>query len=112
MPKGIVVQNKVTGNVYAVSEENMNPDQERFLRDLRSGESTFSFIHKAKKDLKEEFKEEQEKAPEDHDLRPAQERSVDEGEQLQLPLEDEEAATTDQSTTPATPDVAISEEEN
>lgn len=45
---GIVVRHKETGNTYAVSEENLNPDTEVRIRDLKPGESIRSFVHKPK----------------------------------------------------------------
>lgn len=45
---GIVVRHKETGNTYAVSEENLNPDTEEKVRDLKPGESIRSFVHKPK----------------------------------------------------------------
>jgi len=49
---GIVVRHKETGNTYAVSEENRNPDTEEKIRDLKPGESIRSFVHKPKETLK------------------------------------------------------------
>lgn len=40
---GIVVQNKESGQFYASLDQNFNPDGERKVRDLRPGESVFSY---------------------------------------------------------------------
>lgn len=47
MSHGIVVRHKETGNVYAVSQENYNPQVEEKVRDLYLHESVLSFPHKA-----------------------------------------------------------------
>ena len=44
---GIVVKHKHTGNVYAISEENLDKNTETKVRDLKPGESpmNLSLIH-------------------------------------------------------------------
>ena len=49
---GIVVKHKDTGNVYAISEENLDKNTETKVRDLKPGESTMNFPHKAQVDAK------------------------------------------------------------
>lgn len=44
---GIVVKHKHTGNVYAISEENIDKNTETKVRDLKPGESPRNFPHKA-----------------------------------------------------------------
>lgn len=44
---GIVVKHKETGNVYAISEENIDKNTETKVRDLKPGESPMNFPHKA-----------------------------------------------------------------
>jgi hypothetical protein len=44
---GIVVENKVSGLRYASLDENYDPKSERKVRDLRVGESIFSYGVKA-----------------------------------------------------------------
>lgn len=41
--RGIVVQHKDTGNVYAISPENINPKTEKKIRNLTRSESIRSF---------------------------------------------------------------------
>lgn len=43
MSNGIVVKHKATGNTYAVSEENYNPETETKVRPLKIHESVMSF---------------------------------------------------------------------
>ena len=40
---GIVVQNKESGQFYASTDSNFNPEWERKVRDLRNGESVLSY---------------------------------------------------------------------
>lgn len=49
---GIVVKHKATGNVYAISEENLDKTTETKVRDLKAGESPLDFPHKAQTDPK------------------------------------------------------------
>lgn len=50
MAKGIVVQNKESGIRYAVHEDAWDRDSEKFVRDLKPGETVFSYVVKKASD--------------------------------------------------------------
>lgn len=52
--KGIVVESLSSGNRYARSERNFNPEREKKVRDLKPGETVIGFKTREKKVLSHE----------------------------------------------------------
>lgn len=54
MMKGIVVESLSSGNQYARSERNFNPEREKKVRDLKPGETVIGFKTRENKVLSHE----------------------------------------------------------